>query len=304
MYGVLSLTDVEQLLVNGLIIGTTYGLLGVAFGMILGVTGRFHFAFSLTYAVSAYVAVLVGEAAGMPFWLALVCGALAGAVLGVLIEDFVYRPLAARSGAYALLTVFVSSLGLAIAGENLLSIITKNAPSEQIVGVNIAAITIGPIDFTNLDVVSVVVSWTLIIALGVVIQRTTFGRMVQAVRINPEMSRAVGISPRTIYLAVFAIASTIGGVAAVVDAAKTAATANMGFDPLFYAFTVAFLAGTGRPPVKIALVGVGVGLIESLSSLFVSVQWDSLVVFVILFIYVALRPVEFRALLRKVSAVT
>lgn len=304
MHGLLSLTNFEQLLVNGVITGTAYGLLGVAFGMILGVTGRFHFAFAFTYALSAYVAVLVGEAAGMPFWLAIIMGALAGAVLGVLIELLVYRPLAARSGAHALLTVFVSSLGLAIAGENFLSIITRNAPSEQIAGVNITAITVGPVDFTNLDVISVVVGWALIIALGLVIQRTGFGRMVQAVRVNPEMSMAVGISPRTIFLAIFAIGSTMGGVAAVIGAAKAAATPNMGFDPVFYAFTVAFLAGAGRPPVQIALVGVGVGLIESLSGLFLSVQWDSLVVFVILFIYVALRPVQLRSLFRKAPAVT
>jgi branched-subunit amino acid ABC-type transport system permease component len=64
MHGLLTLNNFEQLLVNGAITGTAYGLLGVAFGMILGVTGRFHFAFAFTYAVSAYVAVAVGQAAG------------------------------------------------------------------------------------------------------------------------------------------------------------------------------------------------------------------------------------------------
>ena len=77
--------------------------------------------------------------------------------------------------------------------------------------------------------------------LGVVLQRTTFGRMVRAVRVNPEMSLVIGVNPETIFLAVFAIGSFLGGIAAVFAAAKTAATPQMGFTPVFYAFTVAFL---------------------------------------------------------------
>ena len=38
-----------QLTVIGLVNGTESGLLGLAFGLILGVTGRFHFAFTFTY---------------------------------------------------------------------------------------------------------------------------------------------------------------------------------------------------------------------------------------------------------------
>ena len=81
--------------------------------------------------------------------------------------------------------------------------------------------------------------------------------MIRAVRVNPEMSMAVGVTPETIYLAVFAVGSFLGGVAAVFDAAKTAATPDMGFNPLFYAFVVAFLAGAAAPPVVVGLVGAG-----------------------------------------------
>jgi branched-chain amino acid transport system permease protein len=45
--------EVAQLIVAGVINGSFYGLLGVGFGLILGVTGRFHYAFALVFAFAA-----------------------------------------------------------------------------------------------------------------------------------------------------------------------------------------------------------------------------------------------------------
>lgn len=296
----LSLQNFLQLLVNGLITGSTFALLGVSFGLILNVTGRFHFAYAFTYALSAYIAAEVGLSLHASFSVAIIIGALAGMVVGVLMELMVYRPVAKRAGVYALLTIFVSSLGMAIAGENLLSIIFHTAASYSISGVSISGISIGQIDFTNLDVQQVAVFWALIVVLAIVLRRSMFGRMIRAVRSNPEMSLAVGINPRTIFLAVFAIGSVLAGVAGVFDAAQTAATPSMGYNPIFYAFTVAFLAGS-RPTIGVALIGLGVGLVQSLSSLFFQSQYQDLVVFVILFAYVALRPVRVRTLMTRMT---
>jgi branched-subunit amino acid ABC-type transport system permease component len=54
--------------------------------------------------------------------LAIVGGLLAAVALGVATERFVYRPLARASGALSLLTIFISSLGLTIAGINLITL--------------------------------------------------------------------------------------------------------------------------------------------------------------------------------------
>lgn len=291
-----SVQNFLQLLVNGLISGSTFAFLGVSFGLILSVTGRFHFAYAFTFALGAYIAAEMGLSFNAPFWAAIIVGALAAMVIGSLMELVVYRPLARQAGVYALLTIFVSSLGLATAGENLLSLIFHTSASYTISGVNISAINIGQINFTNLDVQMVVVFWVLILVLAVVLRRSTFGRMVRAVRSNPDMSLTVGINPRMIFLAVFAIGSVLCGVAGVYEAAQTAATPEMGLNPLFYAFTVAFLAGSS-PTLGVAAVGLGVGMVQSLSSLFFQSQYQDLVVFIILFVYVALRPVRFRALL-------
>ena len=297
----LTLNNFLQLTVAGVVSGSAYALLGVAFGLILSVTGRFHFAFTFTYTISAYIAAQVGETYGWPLWLALLAGALVGAVFGVLFERMVYRPLADKSGVYALLVIFVASLGLAIIGRNLIGLLWIDSASKQISGFSNAGYNLGPTTFTKLGIIQVLVAWILILALGGVLAYSGLGRIVRAVRVNPEMSLVVGVDPRTVYLAVFAIGSFLGGVAAVLTATQTAASPDMGFNPLFYAFVVAFLAGLGRHPVAVGLVGLLLGLIESWSALFMSTQWTSLVVFGILFVYVALRPVQVRGLLRRLS---
>ena len=71
-----------QVSLNGLINGSTYALLGVAFGLIIGVTGRFHVAFAVTYTLAAFVAAWLTMYLGAPFWAAVVAGALVAALTG------------------------------------------------------------------------------------------------------------------------------------------------------------------------------------------------------------------------------
>jgi len=59
------------------------------------------------------------------------------------------------------------------------------------------------------------------------------------------------------------------------------------------------LAGLGSSPLVMGLVGLGLGLVESWAALFMSNQWTSLVVFGILFVYVALRPLQASSFARR-----
>jgi branched-chain amino acid transport system permease protein len=294
----LSLENVLQLTLTGIVNGTSYALLGLAFGLILGVTGRFHVAFTFTYTLSAYVAAEVGQRYGLPWWASLIAGALAGALVGVLMERFVYRILAARIAGNGLLMIFVASLGLQIVGRNGIALIWV-AASKPLSGFTNAGLTVGPATITRLNVDATVVSWVLIGLVGVLLARTTLGRMICAVRVNPEMSLCIGVDPQRVYLIVFAIGSFLAGVGAVFDGIQTSATPDMGFRPLFYALVVAFLAGLSAAPLRVGLVGIALGLIESWSSIFLPTQWTALVVFAILFVYVALRPVQWRRTIER-----
>ena len=291
----MSLDQVAQLTVAGIINGSFYALVGAGFGLILGVTGRFHYAFALVFTLAAYVTSVLETPAGLPVPLAIVGGLLAAVALGVAIERFVYRPLARASGALSLLTIFISSLGLTIAGINLITL-AWTAFSRSIELVSLRPLNFGAISFTSIEAILVVVSWLLVVALSGLLSFSDLGRSIRAARGNPHLARILGLDPDAIYLSVFALGSLLCGAAGILDGARFAVHPSMGIRPVMFAFVVAFLGGTRSGPIVVGLAGLFIGLVESLSGLFVSPQWSSLVVFSVLFIYLVLRPVDFRAL--------
>lgn len=288
----MNLHQTVQLSVNGLINGSQYGLLGVSFALIISTTGRFHLAYVVSYVLTAYAASSAAEGWGFPFPLAVILGLAVGGLVGVLIERFIYRPIAQRAGGSALLTIFVASLGLTIATENAIRL-TWGSASRTLSGIPRHGFDARGVTFTLLDVVIVGVCWLLIVGLDAFLRRSKQGRLINAVRVNPEMARVVGIDPDFIFLLVFAIGSVLGGVVALLFTLKYAAVPDMGLNAVFEAFLVGFLAGTASAPQKIALIGVLIGLAESLSGLWLKAQWSPLVVFGILFVYLTLLPLDF-----------
>ena len=290
--------------VNGLVNGSAYALIGVGFGLILSVSGRFHIAYAVTYTLAAYVAVWIGNQLGTPFWISLLGGAIAAAILGALMERLVYLPLSLRAlgaGSDPLLIMFVASLGLTVIGRNAIALATLSSSSNNITGFNNQGINVGPITITTLNIALVLTAWGLILALAAILNYTALGRMVRAVRANWEMSLCVGIDPTLIFVAVFVIGSFLSGIAGVFQATLTSATPDMGLPPLFYALVVAFVAGLNSSPIRVGLLGVALGLVESISTLFLPTQYSPLVVFAILFFYVALRPVKIADIRRSLT---
>lgn len=288
-----------QLTLNGLINGSAYAMLGVGFALILSVTGRFHFAYAFTYTLAGYLAAVAAGAWGLPVIPAVLLALLVGIVAGVLIEEIVYRPLAHKAGSNTLLVIFVASLGVTIAGQSAITLIWGlNAAARTMEAFTVATWHIGTFNFTNLDVLSVAIIWTCILALTAFLRFSSSGRQIKAVRVNPEMAQAVGIDSRAIFRLVFAIGSLIGGIAAILYTLKYAAVPEMGQRPIFYALVVAFIGGTGRAPWKVGLTGLGLGLIESWSGNWVSAQWSSTIVFAALLIFLAWRSLQSASWLR------
>jgi branched-chain amino acid transport system permease protein len=280
----------SQLAVDGFINGCAYGLLGVAFALILSVTGRFHFAFAVTYTITAYIAAVLATDHGVPVIPAIVLGLAAGVVLGVACEMLVYRPLGERSGSKALLVIFVASLGISIAGQSLVTLLWGlDTQTRNLTAVKVETITVAEVTFVNLDLISVGVIAVCVLGLAYLLRSTDLGRHIKAVRSNPLLAQVVGIDSPAVYRKVFAIGSLLAGVAAVLFLLKYAATPEMGQRPIFYALVVAFLGGAQRSPVLVGLTGIGLGLIESLSGIWVSAQWSSMVVFGVLFLYLVQR---------------
>ena len=283
--------NLQQVVVNGIFIGTNYALIAVGFGLIITVTGRFHIAYGAVYALSAFIAGQVAISWGLPYAAALLIGLVAGVIVAVAIERVLYWPLNRRLGMAALMTIFITSLGVSTAGQNAIALLWVDAGTLNVKGFHIEGVNFGKIYTTNLAVTAFVVGWVALLAVWAVIRWTRLGRMIRAVRVNPELSLAIGIDPKVVYMSVFALGTALGGIAAVFTATQSTATPAMGSIPILYAITVSFIASSSSPMV-IAGVAVAVGLVQSLSIFFVQPEWAQVVVFSGLLVYVLIKVAQ------------
>jgi branched-chain amino acid transport system permease protein len=181
-----------------------------------------------------------------------------------------------------------------IAGINVITPIWS-ASSRSIDILPAQSLHVGDVSVTTLEATVIAVSWALILALGALLRFTDLGRSIKAVRGNSFLARVLGLDSERIYLVVFAIGSLLCAVAGILYAARFAVQPDMGVRPVAVCFVVAFLGGTRSPPLVVGLAGLFIGLVESLSGIWVSPQWSSLVVFSVLFLYLVLYPVDLRA---------
>ena len=289
---VVNLETFLQLTANGIFRGALYGILGVGLAMILGVTGRFHFAYGAFYTLAAYMAFTFKDRGllpplievTLPFWIAAIAGILVVTALGCLVERALYQPLARLAGDNALLAIFVASLGLGIALENLIRLLWSSS-SQPYFGPSQERWSIGDITFLNFDVYQLITYVVLTLALAAVLRYTPLGRMVRATRSNPDLARTIGINSGRVYVIAFGIGTFLAGVAAVWTGLQFAVEPGMGTRPVIYAFVVAFLAGTASSPIRVFLTGIGVALVEQWSSMWLSVRWTQTAVFVLLVAY-------------------
>ena len=303
-----------QLTFNGLFRGTSYGLLGAGFAIILGVTGRFHFAYGFTYTLAAYLAFTLHARGtwagpfsnGIPFILAGIIGILATSFVGVGIERFVYRPIAKRAGATALLAIFVAALGIGIAGQSTIALLwSQQSVAFYDRGNHLSKVGWGfwKITYENLDVIQAITSVTLIVIFALILRFTSLGRQMRATRVNPDLAEIIGINSKRIYLICFFIGTLFCGTSAFWYGLQFTVNPDMGARPVITAFVVAFLAGTASSPIRVFLTGVAIALLEQWLSMFIATRWTQTAVFVVLFIYLIWKSMNGTVLGRRIKSI-
>lgn len=277
---------VLQLLVNGLVNGSHYALLGLSFGLIFGTTRITHFAYGPLYALSAYACWWAAAKLGLPLAAAVAVGIAAGALTGVLSYVLLYRPFE-RAGSPPLV-ILIASLGLFILLENAIGIVfgtdTKVVPAPPA-----TLFLLGPAVFTSVQLAQFGALVVIGLGLWLFLSRARFGRAVLAQTDNPEMATIVGIDTQRVSLLVFALGSAIAAVPACLILVKDGATAHMGFAAVFMGFVAVVVGGIGSLRGAVA-GGYALGLVESLGLWKIPSEWQSTIAFVVLFMVLLFRP--------------
>jgi branched-chain amino acid transport system permease protein len=276
-------------LVTGVSNGLIYGALGVTFGLIFFVTGRFHFAYGLFYGLAGVLCSWGVNIQGWSLPLAIVLGVVAATLGGVLCEVVVYQAFDRRAPGLSLLGIFIASLGLVVAGEATMFFFFDQAPTYYIDIFQSRTFTWGGVAVPEVRVATVLFCVVVLAVLAYLLGRTSLGRQMRAVEANPVLARTYGIKVKRLFVVVFAIGSAVAGALGIFEASTHAASSTMGESIIIYAFVVAFLA-RGRGPLFYGLIGLGLGIFEALIGQWFGLVLRNLVVFLVLFVFIALRP--------------
>jgi branched-chain amino acid transport system permease protein len=241
---------------NSLFYASVLFLIAAGLSLIFGVMRIVNMAHGALYGVGAFItAWLVGQAAARgvsPGWFFLLVpvGAVAVALIGLVIEPLLLRRFYRRAEEYQLLVTF----GLLLILEDAVRFIWGGVPlSADSLMDAVPSLRIGGLIYPGYNIVVIAVGAFAAVALWAVIYRTRFGVMLRATSQDRRMASALGLNVGFVYVSAFAIGCFMAGLGGAIIVPSQAAVLGMGVNALVLAFVVVVIGGLGS--LQGALVG-------------------------------------------------
>ncbi len=279
------MAELLQHLVNGLVLGGTYALLGIGLTLIFGLMNLVNFAHGEFYTLGAYAAFAALALGGVNFFVAVLAAIAAGALLGAACERVLLRPLVAES----IDTTMLVMIGVWIAMQNAELLVWGGVAKSIPHPFPTAPLVLGPVSIAPLRVLVLVLAAALIAASYLLIHRTKLGRAMRATFQDRDTAALMGVRIGRIHTATFAFGSGLAAAAGALLGPVFLAYPSMGDLAALKAFCVVILGGLGNVPGA-TLGGVLLGVAEELGAGYVSSGYRDAVGFVIIILVLLLRP--------------
>ena len=288
------MSEFLQQLVNGITWGSVYALIALGYTMVYGILRLINFAHGDIYMLGAFFAFYAARFTGAavdpdPFKaIGILLIAMAGCgVVGFLIERFAYKPVRGSSRLAALITAIGVSLLLQNGGQLIFGADPKFFP--QIIPAR--NIPLGmDVTISNQQIIILVVSMSLMLALRFIVMHTRAGKAMRAVSYSHTAAALMGISVNRIITMTFVLGSMLAAAAGVLVALQNPKIEPyMGIMPGLKAFVAAVLGGIGNIPGAV-LGGMVMGIAEVMVVGYLSPTWRDAIAFVLLIIILLVRP--------------
>jgi len=274
-----------QHLVNGLVLGGTYALLGIGLTLIFGLMNVVNFAHGEFYTLGAYATFAALTLADLNFFAALGLAIVCGLVVGAVTEFVLVRPLRRES----IDTVMLVMIGVWIAMQNGELLVWGGVAKSIPHPFSTTPLTLGGVSLAPLRLFVLVAALGLIVGAHLLIHRTRLGRAMRATFQDADTAALMGVRIRRIYTATFAIGSGLAAAAGALLGPVFIAYPSMGDLASLKAFSVVILGGLGN--IAGATVGgLVLGVAEELGAGYVSSGYRDAVGFVIIIAVLLLRP--------------
>ena len=286
------MTQLVQLLANGVVTGSIIALAAVGISLVYGILRIVNFAHGDYLAMGAYAAFVVNVTWGGSIVLATLSAIVATAALSIALEVVLWKPMRRRGA--GLFTLFVTSIGLALVLRHLLFLFATAEPRVYDVDV-FQVYDIGGVRLSRTQIVSIAISLAALVVVAFVLVRTTVGKSMRAVSDDSELASIAGVNVDRVVRFTWLLAGGLAGLAGVLAGLLQATfDPNLGFVLLLPVFAAVVLGGIGS--AYGALVGgLALGIVQELSTWEelgggLSPVWKPVVAFVVLIAVLLVRP--------------
>ena len=288
-------------LIGGLTVGSLYALLALGYTMVYGILKLLNFAHGDVYMIGAYIGYFVltalggSTSPGLPTVLlfALMFGAamVGCSVLGVVIERFAYRPLR-RAPRIAPL---ISALGVSFFLQQTAVLLFTPIPKEYNTyglhgGELFNSVSLGNFSIQYAQMLVIASAIVLMVALTLLVRRTTVGKAMRATSFDLEAASMMGIDVDRVIAFTFLVGAALAGAAGVMTGLVFQnIQPYMGFGAGLKAFTGAVVGGIGN--LKGAMLGgMIIGVAEQLTTGYLSSAFQDVIVLSVLIVFMLFRP--------------
>jgi len=274
---------IGQVVISGLLAGSLYAMVALGLGLIFGVMRVLNVAHGPILMLGAYTTFWLFHWFGLSPYLSLLVSMPVLFVVGVVLQRLLVRRVVDAPELSSLLLTF----GVSIAIVNLAQLMfTSDLRSvEYLTG----SFILGPFAFSKARVIACLFAVLITAGAFWFLQKTRLGKALRAVSQSREVAQVCGINVQRIHMLAFGVASALAAAGGSLVAVMVAIQPEMGQVYTFKAFLVIVLGGAGNYPGAL-LGGLLLGLVEQLSSLFLTTQVNEAVAYILLVLVLLVRP--------------
>jgi branched-chain amino acid transport system permease protein len=272
---------IYQQLLNGLVLGVGYALTALGFSMIFGVLRVVNFAHGNVYMIGAFAGLTAAQYCGNNFYVSIVAGTVVGALLGLILERLVFRPVRHMEPFAGLLTSTGALFALGIIG---MLVWGASPRSYDMVW------EFGSVSIYYMQVFMMVAALLAMFVLWWIVNKTHIGIAMRAAAHSTTLSQLMGIDVDGVTKFTLAVSSALAGLAGVLISAYYGIISfSVGFNAGIKAFTAAVIGGIGSIGGSV-VGGILLGLAEGFGSAYISSSYRDAIAFSLLILVLLVRP--------------
>lgn len=276
-----------SLIIDGIIVGSIYALVSTGLNLISGVMNIINFAQGEFLMLGMYLSLFSLTMFNIPLLLSLPLSFLVMFLIGCFIMKYMFSWFLKRgiSGESLLLITYAMSLIISISAQYAFGVEYRMAPAPF----GRYPFQLGPISVSAEGWASFILAIIISILLYIFLSKTKLGKAIRATAQDPEAAMVLGINVNFTRTINMGLGIALAGVAGSILTFTYYIHPAIGGSYIFKAITICVLGGWGN--VVGALVGAFIlGVVESISLIFISVNFKEVVTFIVFILILMLRP--------------